>query len=121
MTIASAALIFLLFLLTAYALNVGRGGGVGFLLLGVLIALVLAKYRRASVRPHSRVHRLIYVLAATWAVAVAVVGAVYWVFLDPAQTAPLWLVSVIALIAALPFAFVGARLLVATPSGKPGK
>jgi len=107
-TIASAGAIFAM---TAYTLHAGNSGEVGFLLVAIPVAIILARYRRASGRVHPRTYQRWYTLAAVWAMVVAGAGGWYWLLSNPARTGPLLLTSAVALVAALPLAFVGARLV----------
>jgi hypothetical protein len=110
-TVASAGLVSLL---VAIALRAGHGAtGTGpiFLLLLVPVVRFVATHRRSAERVHPRMYRQWYVAAWLWSMVVAVAAFWYWVSREPQPSGPLWLTSAVALVAALPLALVGARLV----------
>jgi hypothetical protein len=107
-TIASAGLAFVV---VAVALRTGHGAGPGYLLVLPPVVILLARYRRSAARVHPRKYQQWYAMASVWCLVVAVAAFWYWVLRDPQQPGPLGLTSAAALVAALPLAIVGARLV----------
>lgn len=106
-TIASAAL---LFVIVAGALRVGHGVGPAFVLV-LLPGTLIAKRRQLTARVHPRKYRLWYAMAVAWSFIVLAAGSGYWVLREPPGTVSIWLTSAAALVAAIPLAVVGARLV----------
>jgi predicted neutral ceramidase superfamily lipid hydrolase len=107
LTITSAALAFVMI---AGALRTGRGVGYGFVLVTTPVAILLARSRRSAVRVHPRKYHRSYSMATVWCLIVAVAAYWYWVLRDP-KGPPLWLTTAVALVAAVPLALVGQRLV----------
>jgi hypothetical protein len=93
------------------ALRTGHGVGYGYMLVVLPVAVILARYRRSAERVHPLRYRRWYALASAWCVVVSLTGFWYWVLLDRQGAGPLWATCAAALVAVLPLALVGARLV----------
>ena len=107
-TIGSAALVFVI---TFGVLQIGQGVGYEYLLIGLPASVIVARYRRSAERVHPRRYQRWYALASAWCLVVSVTGFWYWLLRDPHGSRSLWATCAVALVAALPLVFVGARLV----------
>ena len=112
-TIGSAALALVII---SGALRTGQGVGYGYMLVVPTAAVILARYRRSAERVHPRKYQLWYSMASVWCLVFGVAGGWYWLIWDPQGPRPVWLTCAVALVAALPLALVGGRLVAGSRS-----
>jgi hypothetical protein len=108
-TIASAGLVFVII---AASGRIGHGVDYGYVPAAVVpVAILVGKYRRAAARVHPRNYHLLSAMAGAWALIVLAAKSRYWIMWDPPGPRQVWLACAAALVAALPLALVGGRLV----------